>query len=117
MVHAGHNHFIEENPVQGMIDSYRSIINKILSINPKAHLFLAQVIHSGKLPKYGYIPKLNREVASLVKSLDPDQVHLVNVAKSFKWKKHTIKDKDHPTTTSATIIAEEWLKVLLDFLK
>ena len=116
LLHAGHNHFIEEQPVPGMIAAYSSIIDKILKINPEAHILVAKVVHSGKLPKYGYIPQLNKEIARLAKTKDPDRVHLVNLPRSFNWRKHTVKDKVHPNTVGATVIADEWMKVLRTLL-
>lgn len=56
LLHAGHNHFVEEKPVKGMIAAYRKVIASILQINPNAHVLMAQVVESGKLPKYSYIP-------------------------------------------------------------
>lgn len=40
LLHAGHNHFADERPVDGMIRTYASIINKIHVINPQACVFL-----------------------------------------------------------------------------
>lgn len=116
LLHAGHNHFIEENPISGMIAAYSSIIDKILKINPDAHILVGQVIHSGKLPKYGYIPKLNKKIAKLVRSKSREHVHLVDLSRSFDWKKHTVKDKVHPNMMGATIMASEWMEVLKGIL-
>ena len=86
LLHAGHNHFVEEKPVDGMIAAYRSIIRKIQAINPKAYILLAQVIPSGKLPKYAYIPELNRRIAELVGELCDERVWSANYATSgFSW--------------------------------
>ena len=38
-----------------MIAAYRKIISSILLINPNATILMAQVVESGKLPKYSYI--------------------------------------------------------------
>ena len=96
LLHAGHNHFVEEKPVPGMIASYRSIINKIQAINPNVRILIAQVIPSGKLPKYSYIPELNEKIAEMVAGLNSGQVFLVNQAQGFNWQDYTVHDKVHP---------------------
>ncbi len=112
LFHAGHNHFADENPIPGMIASYRSIINKILTINPEARILIAQVIPSGKQPKYSYIPKLNEAIAEMVKGLNSRQVLLVNQAQDFDWRKYTIHDKVHPNEAGATKMATVWFEAL-----
>lgn len=112
LLHAGHNHFIEENPIPQMIASYKSLICKIQAINPDVQILIARVIPSGKLPKYSYIPDLNKHIADMVKQLHSEHVHLVNMEKDFNWKKHTIKDKVHPNKAGAEKMAEIWFKAL-----
>ena len=92
LLHAGHNHFVEQKPVAGMIASYKSIIGKIKKINPKACILIAKVIESGKLPKYSYIPKLNKKIEDMVDSMNDRNVRLVDMAEKFDWTRHTIKD-------------------------
>ncbi|GBL27046.1 hypothetical protein EMGBS8_09940 [Verrucomicrobiota bacterium] len=55
MLQAGHNHFIEEKPVAGIVAAHREMITTARRLNPKSIVFVAQVIPSGKLPKYSYI--------------------------------------------------------------
>ena len=62
LLHSGHNHFNTENPVDGIIEAQKSIINKILAINADVKILVAKVIESGKLPKYSYIPELNQHI-------------------------------------------------------
>ena len=66
MLHAGHNHFNAENPVPGIIRAQESIIRKIQAINPEAKILVAQVIPSGKLPKYSYLSELNKRIADKI---------------------------------------------------
>ena len=69
LLHAGHNHFAEEDPVGGIVAAQRSIILKIMARNPAAKIIVAQVIPAGKLPKYSYIPELNDRLAEMVEDL------------------------------------------------
>ncbi len=112
LLHTGHNHFDTEKPVDGIIASQESIIRKIRAINPKATVLVAQVIPSGKLPKYSYIPELNKAIARMVKRIHSDQVILVDQANGFDWKKQTIDDKVHPNPLGAKQMAETWFKAL-----
>lgn len=108
LLHSGHNHFSEEDPVDGIIASHRSIIDKIRAINPEVIIFDAAVIQSGKLPKYSYIPELNKQIKKLVKSYHSDSVIFVGQTKKFNWKTGTIHDKVHPNKQGAKVIADAW---------
>lgn len=108
LLHAGHNHFDTENPVAGIIAAQKSIIRKILSVNPKAKILVAQVVHSGKLPKYSYIPELNKQIAKMVCEVNLPSVILVNQAEGFDWTKMTIEDKVHPNPAGAEQMANTW---------
>ncbi len=116
LIHAGHNHFVEENPIKGMIASYESVIRKIKVINPDAIILMAQVIESGKLPKYSYIPSLNEEIARMVKKMNDPKVILVNQAAGFDWHEHTIADKVHPNAQGAAQMASTWYNALVQVL-
>ena len=83
LIHAGHNHFIEENPVQGIVNAYLSIIQKVKKINPNAVILVAGVIESGKLPKYRYLADLNVALNKLV----------ITINDGFDWRIHTIQDR------------------------
>ena len=117
LLHAGHNHFDTENPVSGIIDAQKSIVRKILTINPDAKILVAKVIPSGKLPKYSYIPVLNKEIAQMVRQMNSQNVILVDQAKGFDWKKHTIADKVHPNAAGAEKMAEVWFVAMKKLLK
>ena len=96
LIHSGHNHFDTEHPVAGIIAAQESMIKKIRAINPDVKIVVAQVILSGKLPKYSYLPELNKEIEKMVKRQKRDNVILVNQAKDFDWKKYTVADQVHP---------------------
>ncbi len=116
LLHAGHNHFIEENPVGGMIAAHKSIIEKIIKHNPEAKILVAQAITSGKLPKYSYIPSLNDQIKKMVKEFGSKNIILVNQAKGWDWQKHTIQDKVHPNKEGSTLMAKRWMKSLRKIL-
>jgi lysophospholipase L1-like esterase len=119
MLQAGHNHFIEEKPVAGIVTAHREMITTARRLNPKSIVFVAQVIPSGKLPKYSYIPELNLALATLVKELHrPEQpVYLVDLATGFDPAKDTIADLVHPNTAGAEKIAQRWSEALIKVLK
>ena len=119
MLQAGHNHFIEEKPVAGIVAAHREMITTARRLNPKSIVFVAQVIPSGKLPKYSYIPELNLALAALVKELHhPEQpVYLVDLATGFDPAKDTIADLVHPNAAGAEKIAQRWSEALLKTLR
>ena len=119
MLQAGHNHFADEKPVPGIVAAHRAMVATARRLNPKAIVFVAQVIPSGKLPKYAYIPELNVALAGLVKELHrPEQpVYLVDLATGFDAAKDTIADLVHPNAPGAEKIAQRWSEALLKALK
>ena len=116
LLHAGHNHFDTEKPVTGIIRAQESIIRKITTINPRVKIIVAQVIPSGKLPKYSYITELNKGIAAMVKKMHNPNVLLVNQARNFDWQKLTISDKVHPNHAGAMQMAGVWFKGLQSVL-
>jgi lysophospholipase L1-like esterase len=112
LLHTGHNHFDTENPVAGILAAQKSIISKLIAINPRVVIFVAQVISSGKLPKYSYIPSLNDQIRDMVKRLNNKNVILVNQEKGWDWQKYTIADKVHPNAMGAEKMAQTWFKAL-----
>ncbi len=119
MLQAGHNHFIEEKPVAGIVAAHREMVATARRLNPKAIVFIAQVIPSGKLPKYAYIPDLNVALAALVKELHrPEQpVYLVDLATGFDPAADTIADRVHPNAAGAEKIARCWAEALTPCLR
>lgn len=116
LLHAGHNHFANEQPVAGMLKAYRSIIAKLQRINPNVTVVIAKVITSGKLPKYSYIPQLNKEIEKLVKEYHSPHIRLVDQSRGWDWQRHTVQDKVHPTQAGARKMAEVWLDELKKIL-
>jgi acetyl esterase len=119
LLHAGHNHFNKENPIEGIVAAQKSIISKIVAINPDVKIFVAQVITSGKLPKYSYIPELNKQTYHLVEQLKIKglPVTIVNQAKDFNWKTHCLTDKVHPNFKGAEVMADTWFNAINKELK
>lgn len=119
LLHAGHNNFSEKKPVPGVIRDTEAILRTIWTINPKAVILLAQVIPSGKLPKYSYIPELNVELAALADRLAAEgrPIVLVNQAEGFDWTTDTISDHVHPNASGAKKMADQWMAALLPILK
>jgi len=114
LIHAGHNHFVEEQPVAGIVAATESIVRAVREINPKVIVLVAQVIPSGKLPKYAYIPALNAELAKLATRLNrPDQpVIPVDQASGFDWRTDTTADHVHPNAQGAEKMAARWFEAL-----
>jgi len=119
LLHAGHNYFVENKPVSTIIDAQRSIVSKIKAINPDAAIFVAQIIESGKLPKYAYIPELNIEIKKLVEDLQRiwPRIYLVDLAATFEWKSDTIEDMVHPNAHGAEKMADTWFQELRKYVK
>jgi lysophospholipase L1-like esterase len=117
LIHAGHNHFDTEKPVQGIVNAQRSIINKLRRTNPDVKILVAQVITSGKLPKYSYIPELNESLTGMVADFNNKNIILVDQASGFDWEKHAVADMVHPNQEGAEIMADTWFNALTPILK
>lgn len=118
LLHSGHNHTVEEQPVPGIVAATESLITAFRAANPRVTVLLAQVIPAGKLPKYDYIPDLNAALARLAARLDrPDQrVVPVDQATGFDWRTDTVADKVHPNAAGAEKIASAWFEALTRIL-
>ncbi|MFZ4776094.1 MAG: SGNH/GDSL hydrolase family protein [Terrimicrobiaceae bacterium] len=119
LIHAGHNHFVEEQPVPTIVAAIESMIAEVRTVNPHVIVLVAQVIPSGKLPKYSYIPALNEALAKMVERLNtPDQpVIIVNQAEGFDPNTDTIQDKVHPNAGGAEKMATRWFDALTRVLE
>ena len=119
LLHSGHNSFDNDKPVPGIIRDTEALIKGMHGTNPKVTVLLAQVIPAGKLPKYSYIPALNKELAALAKRLVAGGHHvvLVNQTEDFDWRTDTIADKVHPNAAGAKKMADKWLAALLPVLE
>jgi lysophospholipase L1-like esterase len=118
LIHAGHNHFAEEKPVPGILRATESMIASARQANPKVIILLAQVITSGKLPKYSYLTELNQQLAKLATKLHrPEQrVILVDQATGFDWKTDAAADLVHPNAQGAAKMAGQWFEALQPLL-
>lgn len=118
LIHAGHNHFSEEKPVAGIIAAHESMIRTARAANPRVIVLVAQVITSGKLPKYAYLTELNAEIEELASKLNTPQspVVAVNMADGFDWRTDTIEDQVHPNATGASKMADKWFAALTNVL-
>ncbi len=119
LLHAGHNHFASENPIEGIIAAHKSIILKITKINPRVKIFVAQVIPAGKLPKYSYSPELNEQIQLLIAQMKSQglPVTLVDQSKDFNWETHCLPDKVHPNDKGSALMATEWFLAIDQKLK
>jgi lysophospholipase L1-like esterase len=118
LIHSGHNSFSKDKPIPGIIRDTEGIIKNIRKINPKVKILLAQVITAGKLPKYSYIPELNKELAVLAVRLNKEgyNIVLVDQADGFDWKTDTIGDKVHPNASGAKKMSAKWMAALSPLL-
>ena len=114
LLHSGHNSFSKDKPVPGITRATEQIVETIHGLNPDVTILLAQVIPSGKLPKYSYIPELNEELSKSAVRMNAKGIHviLVNLAKDFDWKLDTVEDKVHPNESGARKMAERWMSAL-----
>lgn len=119
LIHAGHNHSDSEAPVPGILAANEKMIGIVRRINPRVVVLLAQVIPSGKLPKYAYIPELNVQLGRLATRLNsPHQpVIAVNMSDGFDWRTDTIEDHVHPNARGAEKIAEHWFGALTNVME
>jgi len=108
LIHTGHNHFAKNKPINTILADNKAIVKAIQKINPNAKILLATIIPSGKLPKYSYIPDLNKELKKFIKSTAG--VFLVDQAQDFVWEKDTVKDKVHPNSEGAKKMAKKWFQ-------
>ena len=114
LLHAGHNQSADQKPIPGLLKDTRSIIATARAINPKVIILLGQVIPSGKLPKYSYIPAFNQALVSPATELNTavQPVILVNQAAGFTWQSDTIDDHVHPNQQGAEKMASRWFEAL-----
>lgn len=118
LLHAGHNQFADKEPIPGMLKATEKIIKTARGINPKVTILLGQVIPSGKLPKYSYIPEYNEALVKLATELNTPEsrIILVNHAEGFNWETDTGGDHVHPTASGAEKMAQKWFDALKQIL-
>lgn len=118
LIHSGHNHTNTEAPVRGIVAATEALIRTARNANPHVIVLVAQVIPSGKLPKYEYIPELNVELAKLPARLTTQESPVigVNMADGFNWRTDTISDHVHPNSLGAEKMAAKWFAALTNAL-
>ena len=119
LLHSGHNSFSKDKPVPKIIEATEQMIETIHALNPDVTILLAQVIPSGKLPKYSYISELNQDLAKSADRMKTKgiQTVLVDQATGFDWTLDTIADKVHPNESGARKMAAKWAQALAPVLK
>ncbi|MBC2595876.1 glycoside hydrolase N-terminal domain-containing protein [Ruficoccus amylovorans] len=118
LIHAGHNEWANTSPVEKMIISTSRIIKAMRSINPYVIILLSQVIPSGVLEKYCYIPELNQALADLAAKMNRHDQHvmIVNQCSGFVWEDDTVADHVHPNARGAEKMAQKWFETLVEIL-
>ena len=118
LIHSGHNHTNTEAPVGSIVAATEAMIRTARSANPRVTVLVAQVIPSGKLPKYEYISELNAELTKLPARLTTKQSPVigVNMADGFDWRTDTIGDHTHPNAVGAEKMAAKWFEALTNVL-
>ena len=118
LIHSGHNHTNTEAPVRGIVAATEKMIRTARAANPKVIVLVAQVISSGKLPKYEYIPELNVELGKLAARMNTPEspVIAVNMVDDFDWRADTIDDHVHPNARGAEKMATKWFAALTNVL-
>lgn len=118
LLHSGHNHFIEEKPVPGIIRAYGEMVEIARSVVPGVVFLVPHLVRSGKLPKYGYIPELNEAVDRFVAGTTTAASPVVTFDTSaFDWRTDTIEDHVHASLAGATKLASLFKDALVPFLK
>lgn len=129
LLHAGHNYNAdpdisspecrpESDIIVAATNAHARIIAAARAQNPNVAVLYAQVITSGKLPKYSYIPALNTAIAALAVELNTDQspVLTVNMADGWDWTVDCVSDKVHPSAIGAKKMAAKWFAALVDLV-
>jgi lysophospholipase L1-like esterase len=119
LIHSGHNHTNTEAPVPGIVAATERMVHAARAANPKITVLVAQVIPSGKLPKYEYIPELNAELGKLAGRLNSPEsrVIAVDMADGFDWRTDTIADRVHPNARGADKMAAKWFAALTNVME
>ncbi len=118
LIHAGHNHTNTEAPLRGIVAATESMVQTARRANPRVVVLVAQVIPSGKLPKYEYIPALNADLRKLAARLNTPMspVLAVNMADGFDWHTDTVADHVHPNAQGAEKMASKWFAALTNVM-
>ena len=122
LLHAGHNYnadpaiadpayMPEAEIVAAVTNAHARIIAAARAQNPDVIVLYAKVITSSKLPKYSYIPQLNKAIASLGAELASENSPVIVVDMADGWNPATdcVSDKVHPSAEGAAKMAAKWM--------
>ena len=122
LLHAGHNYnadpaiadpayMPEAEIVAAATNAHARIIAAARAQNPNVVVLYAKVIPSSKLPKYSYIPRLNKAIASLGPELASEDSPVIVVDMADGWDPATdcVSDKVHPSAEGAAKMAAKWM--------
>lgn len=125
LLHAGHNYNVdpdttspaympEADIVAAATNAHAQIIAAARAQNPNVIVLYAQVITSGKLPKYSYIPALNSGIAALAVELNTtaSPVVAVDMADGWNYATDCVSDMVHPNAAGANKMAAKWFAAL-----
>ena len=125
LLHAGHNYNVDPDtsdpaymPEAGIVaaatNAHAQIIAAARAQNPNVIVLYAQVITSGKLPKYSYIPALNSGIAALAAELNTaaSPVVAVDMADGWDYATDCVSDMVHPNAAGANKMAAKWFAAL-----
>ena len=125
LLHAGHNYNVdpdmsdpaympEADIVAAATNAHAQIIAAARAQNPNVIVLYAQVITSGKLPKYTYIPALNSGIAALAAELNTaaSPVVAVDMADGWNYATDCVSDMVHPNAAGANKMAAKWFAAL-----
>lgn len=118
LLHAGHNHSVEEKPVSGILEATARMIEGFRAVNPKVSVLLARPVPAGKLPKYAYLPELQPALEKLARKLDHPGSRVITVPqdRDFKPGEDTIADLVHPSAKGAAKMADRWFEAMVPLL-
>ena len=125
LLHAGHNYNVdpatsspaympEADIIVAATNAHAQIIAAARAQNPNVIVLYAQVITSGKLPKYSYIPALNSGIAALAAELNTaaSPVVAVDMADGWNYATDCVSDMVHPNAAGANKMAAKWFAAL-----
>ena len=117
LLHAGHHHTADPNPVAGMLAATENLIQTCRSTNPNVIVLVAQVIPSVK-PQYAYIPEFNAALPALAAQLNTanSPVIVVDQATGFDPSTDTTTDQMTPDESGAQKIRDRWFTALSSVL-
>lgn len=119
LIHAGHNHFADRKPVPGILKDTEDLIRSLREVKDDVVVLLALPIPSAKLPKYGYLPELQRELPELAARISRPQspVVIVPQCEGYDPVKDNVADLVHPNASGARKMADRWFEALVKVME